>query len=226
MARRARNRFAAAALLAATLSACGESGTSPLAPHAINGALIVDTTVAEFTVWPGGGKYTIAGMHRIAFPAGAICDLATSGYGPRMWDAPCVPSVLPVRITAKSWLDGQGHPQVDFQPAMRFSPTLGDGVQLFLMDKRSALDPSAKILYCGGSNSGSGSSSTGSSGSSGSGSGGTSCVDESIADASLVTRFDAPNGFVYRRIKHFSGYNVTAGRAVEETDTVSLDSAY
>ena len=199
-------RIGLAALLAVSLSACGDEGASPLAPRSINAALTSDTVVTEFTVWPGGGKYNIAGTHRIVFPAAAICDLATSGYGAKLWDAPCVPSALPVRITAKSWLDASGHPQVDFQPAMRFSPTLGDGVQLFLMDKKSAYDPSAKILYCAGTTS-------------------STCVDESLTDPSLATRTDAPNGFVYRRIKHFSGYNVTAGRAVEEVsvDGIAVD---
>ena len=42
-------------------------------------------------------------------------------------------------------------------------------------------------------------------------------IDESITDATLETRADGRNGRVYRRIKHFSGYLVTAGRAVEES---------
>jgi hypothetical protein len=211
-------RIGLAAVLAVSLAACGDEGGSPLAPRSVNATLTSDTVVTEFTVWPSGGRFTVGGTHRIVFPAAAICDLVTSGYGPRLWDAPCVPSVLPVRITAKSWVDAEGRPQVDFQPAMRFAPTLGDGVQLFLLDKKSALDPSAKILYCGGSNSGSGSNS--------SGSGGGSCVDESLNDASLVTRFDSPNGFVYRRIKHFSGYNVTAGRATVDVELSGEELAY
>ena len=70
---------------------------------------------------------------------------------------------------------------------------------LYLRDKRAAYDPSSQILYCSGLLN-------------------LSCVDESVADPSVAVYRDAPNGFVYRRIKHFSGYNVTA-RAAE----VSLD---
>lgn len=200
-------RFGLAAIVAATLTACGDQGDSPLAPRTVNGLLLADTTVATFTVGPSGGRYNLGATHRIEFPANAICDLATSSYGSGTWDQPCTPTTASIRITAKSWTDAGGHPHIDFQPAMRFSPTLSDGVVLYLKDKKSAYDPSAKIMFCSGPLN-------------------LSCVDESASDASLAVRFDSPNGFLYRRIKHFSGYNVTAGRAVDVDVTVtSLDSA-
>ena len=197
MARKLWRRFGLAAVLAASLTACGDEGGSPLAPRTVNGLMVADTNVTTFYVGRDGGRYNIGSTHRIEFPANAICDLATSSYGPGEWDKPCTPTTQPVKITAKSWTDLGGHPHVDFQPAMRFSPALSDGVLLYLKDKRSAYDPSAKILYCSGLLN-------------------LSCVDESASDPSLDVRLDAQNGFVSRRIKHFSGYNVTAGRAVED----------
>lgn len=206
MTRKLWRRFGLAAMVAASLTACGDQGGSPLAPRTVNGLLMADTTVTTFTVGPWGGRYNLGSTHRIEFPANAICDLATSSYGPGEWDQPCTPTTASVRITAKSWTDAAGHPHVDFQPAMRFSPTLSEGVVLYLKDKKSAYDPSAKILYCGGVLN-------------------LSCVDESAADPSLAVKFDSPNGFLYRRIKHFSGYNVTAGRAVD-VEVTSLDASF
>src|SRR5215212_6856372 len=116
-------RFGVVAMFAVLMTACAEDGASPLAPRTISGAqATADTVVTEFTVGPGGGRFNVGGTHRIAFPAAAICDLATSSYGPTTWNSPCLPSALPVRITAKTWTDGDGHPRVDFSPAMRFAP--------------------------------------------------------------------------------------------------------
>ena len=203
MTRKLWRRFGLAAMVAATMTACGDQGSSPLAPRTVNGLLLADTTVTQFAVGRSGGSFRIGTTHRIDFPANAICDIATSSYGPGEWNQPCTPTTSLVRITAKSWVDAAGHPHVDFEPAMRFSPELSEGVVLHLRDRRAALDPNAKVLYCSGLLN-------------------LDCVDESIADPSVAVKFDAPNGFVYRRIKHFSGYNVTAGRAVD-VDVSSLD---
>ena len=43
------------------------------------------------------------------------------------------------------------------------------------------------------------------------------CVDEGTADSTMVTQRDKQQGFVYRRIKHFSGYQVSTGRDDEGT---------
>jgi hypothetical protein len=42
---------------------------------------------------------------------------------------------------------------------------------------------------------------------------GTGCVDESKTDASLIPKRDATGGYLYGRIKHFSGYTVVVDRA-------------
>src|SRR5215218_8507483 len=46
-----------------------------------------DSVFAEFTVDKFGGWF-VAGYHAVYFPPNAICDPATSGYGPALWDAP------------------------------------------------------------------------------------------------------------------------------------------
>jgi hypothetical protein len=73
-------------------------------------------------------------------------------------------------------------------------------VILSLTDPPASLDVSMNILYCATPTS--------------------SCVNEALQDASLITNHDPVTGKVWRRIKHFSGYNVAAGD--EEID-VSLN---
>ena len=194
----------AAALLVVLTTACSDDPVSPVAPGAIRGALVADTVVTDFTVASKGGRFTVGKDMKIEFAKHAICDLATSSYGPDQWDAPCTPASEPVRIRAKSWTDAAGHPRVDFSPAMRFVPT--ETVRLVIADKKAAFDLSARILYCAD--------------------GAPTCIDESVTDLSLITYRDPISLTVFRRIKHFSGYNVTAGRAVEDVEGISLDAGY
>jgi hypothetical protein len=43
-------------------------------------------------------------------------------------------------------------------------------------------------------------------------------IDESLEDPSLRTYVSPWSGYAYRRIKHFSGYNVTSGRSATTDD--------
>ena len=161
------------------------SPTPPTTPALLLGAGGTSTTT--FTVDPKvAGTYAIAGGHKITFPPDAICDPATSGYGPALWDAPCTPTAAKVTITAASWTDLLGRPQVDFSPRLRFNPATT--VTLYLYDRRATA--LSKILFCADGLTGAG------------------CLDESLTDLSLVTHLDLSAHLVSRRIKHFSGYNV------------------
>ena len=185
----------------AALAACADAPTSPSpAGAAAAGQLVsvyssagtADTTRATIYVAPDAdATYLLGDGHKISFPARAICDPRTAGYGPLVWDDPCKPTKQVTAITATSWRDASGHPHVDFTPALRFSPK--SVVSLYLLDRAASRDPSATINYCPIDE---------------------VCYDESLLDPSLPTRKDLKNGYVYRRIKHFSGYNV-AGRAGE-----------
>ena len=59
---------------------------------------------------------------------------------------------------------------------------------LYIADDKAVLDGTARIVYCPDAG---------------------SCIDEAKTDLSLFTLHWS--GGVYRRIKHFSGYNVAAG---------------
>ena len=157
-----------------------------------------DTVVTRFTIHPRVRRtYLLGGGHLVTIPQGAVCDPALSSYGPGTWDDPCTAITRPITVTARTWHDERGHPRVDFTPRLRFAPT-DDPVRmtwLLLYDRAAASDPSSTILFCENDVD--------------------ECVDEALSDPSLVTLRDPLSGYVYRRIKHFSGYNMAARTAAE-----------
>ena len=180
----------------------GRSFASPDGrPLASSSSTVGDTTVTSFTLNGNGGTWVIvAGAHKLTFSNGlsSVCDPATSSYGPAEWDKPCAAATAPITITAKVWTSAAGRSHIDFSPALRFVPA--HQVTLYMYDKQAAdglLD--ARIYYCptpGGP-----------------------CLNEAMADPSVATK-RATNGFLYRRVKHFSGYNVAAR---EEGDTTTVE---
>jgi len=207
-----RPRFAIALFVALTAYACRLDAplTSPAKStgHSKQPGLIssldssvqslLDTTVTSILVDPTQtATYTIAGVHRLFVRGGGVCDLSSS-YGVLTWDLPCLPATSPFLVTAKSWYDAAGHPHVDFSPQLRFVPDdTAASAELYLGDWIGAFDHASVIDYCNDAG----------------------CVDESLTDSSLVTRHDTSTGYVYRRIKHFSGYEVAAGRTDSTTTT-------
>jgi hypothetical protein len=158
-----------------------------------------DTLVGTIVIDPSVNTTYQVGQHRLWVKAGALCDLG-SAYGPEYWNAPCVAATAPVSITAKAWTDASGRLRVDFSPDVRFySADTKDAAVLYFRDKAAAESPFANILYCNA----------------------TGCVDESKSDPTLVTQRDKANGWVYRRILHFSGYLVAAGRSDSTSDSTS-----
>jgi hypothetical protein len=184
------------------LGACAGEVTSPAAstpsraieassrfiPTAASKALIgvVDGTYSV-TFDPKRSQSFALGPNHLDIPANAVCDLLTSGYGPDYWNRPCSAERLPVTLTVII-KDSQGsHPQVQFFPAMRFSPT--KSVQLFMYAPRVSRDDAKNWLmnYCPDQG---------------------KCIDESVSDQDLITYIDYTNNVLFRRVKHFSGYVV------------------
>jgi hypothetical protein len=200
-------RFARFVFIAGTavLAACGDSSLAPRAsaPDATipgGGATAAlsgwDTLRFSFTIDPSRNTTYWLGLgNSIVFPAGSLCDPSTSSYGSGQWDQPCAIAAQPVTVNAKAWLDAQGHPRIDFDRHIRFAPSSDPAkwVVLSFTDYRGALAAAANIVYCASAAS--------------------DCVDEAQSDPSLVTYTNAVTGQLMRRIKHFSGYNVFAGRA-------------
>ena len=180
--------FAAVGLM----SACADNSVAPVeqAPVAFKAPAAYSTQVgtATFTVNNSTGGVFRLGNHVIAIPAGAICSL-TSSYGATEWNKPCTRLSGSVTIKATMMKDDENHPYVDFQPAMRFSPD--KEVMLFLKNGFSRNATELGLAYC--DNLG-------------------NCVDESLNDASLAPFRVGRSSYLGRRLKHFSGYSVTAGR--------------
>ena len=206
----------AALVLAVTLAACGgDVATAPEAPAGPPQLRITvdrmapDSTSADFTVDRQGGVFQI-GPHAVYFPARSICDPATSGYGTDMWDAPCAPMQGSIQIHAEvRKIDGREW--VDFSPELRFVPSKNPDKWVYIWMRSSALiaagnaAESYNILWSPAF--------------------GVAGIDESLTDPTLKTMELPGYGIVYRRIKHFSGYQVALGyidQTVTSTDGTLL----
>ncbi len=155
----------------------------------------------QFTVNPWGGVFFV-GNHAVRFPAGSICDPATSSYGPGQWDAPCSPLTRPITISA-TVKTVKGVKSVDFSPSLRFVPSDNSArwvsIYMFTPEARGARDLSQfNILFAESI--------------------GATPVNDAAQDATLRTYVDRRLGVSYRRIKHFSGYIVASGRQCESEE--------
>ena len=151
-----------------------------------------EVAVYTFTIDPNvDNQLDMGGINALTLPANAVCA-AGSSYGTAYWDSSCAPATLPVTITATLTGTNTGKARVEFQPAMRFNPAASP-VTLYMFAKHAdAADAKAfTIQYCPTDKS-------------------HPCYDESLTDASLVTKFSTKQNEVYRRIKHFSGYVVVS----------------
>ncbi|HET7456181.1 MAG TPA: hypothetical protein VFJ74_00915 [Gemmatimonadaceae bacterium] len=190
------------------LAACSDAPTAPSAPtvatpstpilaaSVLSSSSVGDTIVQLVSVDPTkktAVNFGASSANKVSFTANSICDLATSSYGADQWDQPCAPQATTVVLTIKSWYDADGHPHSDFQPHMRFNPA-ADPVVLTMKD-RNGVQPNLGIVYCADISG--------------------ACVDESVADPSLVTYRDPVSGNYYRRVKHFSGYNISTGNSID-----------
>lgn len=144
----------------------------------------------QFTHNPTLDGAYIIGMHMVSFPRYTICDPSRSSYGEAFWKSDCTKLTTPITITAVTWKDALGRPQIDFQNAIRFVPNYyGQMPAIYLRDPSASLSSFSRIDYCGANG---------------------SCVDEAATDSLLVTRREAVTGYLFRFIRHFSGYNVWA----------------
>jgi hypothetical protein len=151
-----------------------------------------DKSSADFTVTPSGGFFQM-GKHGIVFPRNVICDPRTSSYGPEHWDDSCNVLREPIRIHAEL-RQQDGREWIDFTPELRFKPSRWpfQWVWIYMKtDAATAPSPSLDILWSPAI--------------------GVPGIDESIDDPTLRTFVSPWSGYAYRRIKHFSGYNVTSG---------------
>ncbi len=156
------------------------------APHAAAYALSLS---------PRGGVYRI-GQYLLVVPPRAVCDPETSSYGPGTWDQPCDPATQRVRVSASVATIG-GRDYVDFSPNLRFVPSSNPSRWVTIHTFRLAAIGGRgdlrrfSILF--------------------SETPGGPLVDESVGDSTLATHVNVRTGAVWRRIEHFTGYNVYTG---------------
>ena len=186
--------------------------TPVAAPEAVVNAIHVhsmrrtnDSVFAEFTVDRNGGWF-VAGYHAVYFPPNSICEPATSGYGVDKWDAPCTPARGRVTIHARAGLRANGRGWIVFEEDLRFVPSSNPDkwVRLYMYSDElrgqrpvdAALKERAyQISWIPTT--------------------GADPVDESLGDPTLTTQVLWGTGLATRRVKHFSGYQVTNGFAEE-----------
>lgn len=150
------------------------------------------TTSYSLTVDPTKTQSFIFGVHMVVFPANTICDPTESSYGPGTWLTSCVKADDKISMTAKTWIDAQGRARIDFSTALRFYPNSNGALpSLYLRDPAASLSLYSRIDYCTTTTS-------------------TSCVNEAATDPVLKTQRESTTGYLFRIIRHFSGYNVWA----------------
>lgn len=197
-----RTRVALYSATLIVLAAC--STDNPVAPAAprISAALLANGEISQalFSAAPAnspvdtiiirhGQTLTYSfGDHAVRVPAGAVCDPATSGYGPQVWMQSCNPIGRDFTVVVKHWTNSQGYPLVEFSPDIRFAPS--KPAMIYLHEPAVSGSSSSAILYCP--------------------TGSAICVNESSTDPALSTWKDPVTGWLWRIVRHFSGYNVWA----------------
>lgn len=197
----------------ASLAACGEMPSAPATPSLDlagpslgKGAKVsapVAQTVTIHVNTAVSALYGIGGQSWVYIPAGALCN-DEAGYSPELWDAPCTPATGTVSIGV-TLAAVNGRPAAEFHKDVRFtraeSQNWRDWVILGLkvqgnMNRQLGYG----ILYRP--------------------TGSARWIDESVTDPTLRA-FRATGSVVARRLKHFSGYNVSLGIYEETVDPLS-----
>ena len=195
-------------LLAAVVAACGDMPSAPLAqtdgPLLAKGGnggnktdgvvyttISIDPTVTQV--------YKLGPDAFVYIPANAVCTPDTP-YGMTEWDKDCERATQPIGVEVVIVTEN-GIPSANFYPDLRFAPAAeGDyenWVFLGFKVKGKTIKEWEKfaILYRP--------------------TGSIETIDESLADPTLrAFRYD---GMVVRRLKHFSGYNVSLGYYQEQS---------
>jgi hypothetical protein len=169
--------------------ACSDSVSAPTSEVSTKAPAAYTTVlgVTSFRYRPSKGVTQRLGDHVLVIPANGVCDLSST-YGPGTWDDACAPLTRAITITATTYADADGHPYLDFSPALRFVPS--KETDLYMKDGKRDNASTVTMNWCNAL---------------------LECIDESIADPSLATQRVGHSRILVRRIKHFSGYNLTSG---------------
>jgi hypothetical protein len=178
----------------------GRDGRPDLKPA----TLFLGIRTTTFTLTAAGGSFDVGGTFSVNFPANSVCDPSVSSYGPGTWDSPCATLADGQSITVRATygIAANGGVVVDFSPALRFNPqaivtisTSAYAPVLTTFRSYYLANPGALrylgVYYTPDF--------------------GTTGFTDAGYDDSQATHVNLTTGLVWRRIKHFSGYNVTSG---------------
>lgn len=211
-------RKLAAGAAALTVLGCSDSALGPngatsrsLAP---SGAPTLDVTpslaftgvkTTTITLTSDGGTYSVGnGLFTIKVPSNSVCDPAVSSYGDGTWDSPCTTlgSGQSLTLTVTYGFTSSNVPVFDVSPGIRFAPN--SVVTLGTMAYASAIVANATyyasnqqalhyfgMYYTPDL--------------------GVTAYTDAAKDNSLITHVNLSTGYVWRRVKHFSGYNILNG---------------
>jgi hypothetical protein len=197
--------------LCSLLTACADApsaSTGPVvydAPSAAAPVSLLGDGVAVVTVDPKVNNVFNLADFKIRIPANTICDPSTTRYGTTEWEQPCTPATSPIVFTVVYSVINK-HARLNVFPDVRFVPSVDPAQWVYMSLREPQIDETLKynILWWNPL---------------------AGWVDESLTDPSVRTTVDKP--FITRRVKHFSGYSVTAGRAEasgdDATDGTSMD---
>ncbi|HVZ76597.1 MAG TPA: hypothetical protein VG818_01300 [Gemmatimonadaceae bacterium] len=193
----------------AVAASCGDNSTAPATvPAATGPAASADrgrsnVQKVEFNISPRGGEYTV-GPYVLIFPDHSVCDPRTSGYGPDYWNVPCATLDRPFHIQATvGTVNGRSY--VDFGPDIRFSPDKWVTIHTYRAALRGATGPLGRfaIWFADAPDA--------------------QVSDEALTDPTLITHLNLQTGWSWRRIKHFTGYQVLSGLVTDCTPYVDPD---
>lgn len=142
---------------------------------------------AIFTIVPGQPVDMYFGNFRLQMPANALCA-QNQGYGREYWNQPCELEKAPVKFVA-TWVVEDGAGSISFNHDRRFDPKK---VVIISVRAKGTWKNTDAILWLEGQGSKA------------------QWVDEGKYDRDMKT-YKQGRDLIWRRLKHFSGYNVTAG---------------
>lgn len=143
------------------------------------------------TIDPTRTRTYHVGDNWVYIPANSVCSLDTP-YGPSEWDRPCDRATAPVEVQVTIGTDANGYPTASFLPDLRFAPASSPYRWVFLgLKMRGRLDTRGYgVLYQP--------------------TGTDILIDEAATDPTLRA-WRMKGNVIVRRLKHFSGYNVSLG---------------
>lgn len=204
-------RLTALSAVAALAAACGESPVAPteakpggLVPPSVSrlgpNFLLSGDQSGTMTIDPTVTAFYPVGPHWVYIPAGALCAPGTS-YGEGEWDKDCVSATEKLTMNV-SWGERNGDAVIEFGTDVRFKPTnkAHQAVYLYMSESDWSLSKYS-VLWRNAAG---------------------TWVDEAKTDPSLRA-FRVHGLYVGRRVKHFSGYNVSLGIEEQEDPTIEVD---